>query len=96
MENFSFDYVQTKLKGLALSSSHRFNSSPPFNISKAEIMPLKNVGSNEDLVIIRPDNGNGTDFLNRSDFVSKVETSVEYRLQFLKSRFLRFLRFFQF
>ena len=71
---FSFDYVKTNLKSFALASFHRFSSSLPSNISKAEITALINPSNNKGLVIIRPDKGNGVVLLNRSDYISEVET----------------------
>ena len=47
-------------------------------------MTLRNIGSSEDLVIIRPDKGNGVVLLNRSDYVSKVETILHDVAKFVK------------
>ena len=53
------DYV----KALALPVFHRFNSSLPSNISKADVIAIGNHGSNKSLITIRPDKGNGVALL---------------------------------
>ena len=63
MHNIDFDYVKTRLKGIALSTFHGYSSnSLPLNVSRAELLALKKLSRNKDLVIVRPDKGNGIVF----------------------------------
>ena len=55
----------------------------PSNGSKAEITAFRNL-SNNDLVIIHPDKNNEVVLLNHSDYVSKVETILNYASKFIK------------
>ena len=54
----------------------------PSNSSKAESIAIRNL-SNNDMVIIHPDKGNGV-LLNISDYVSNVETILNDVSNFLK------------
>ena len=72
-ERVNFDYVKTKLKSIALSSFYGFDvHQMPLNISKAEIVALKKLCRNKDIIITRPDKGNGIVILNRADYINKV------------------------
>ena len=72
--NIDFEYVKTKLKDIALSTFHGYSSnSLPLNVSRAELSALKKLSRNKDLVIVRPDKGNGIVILDKPDYISKVE-----------------------
>lgn len=49
----------------------------PLNISKAEIVALKKLICNKDIVVTRPDKGNGIVILNRSDYINKVLSIIQ-------------------
>ena len=105
-EHLNFDFVKTKLKGLALSAYYGYDSAQlPLNISKAETSALDNLSKNMDIIIIRPDKGNGVVILNRSDYIEKVEALLADASKFSKldidtheicqrreNRLVRFLR----
>ena len=55
-----FNFVKTKLKDIALTSSYSYSlNSLPLNISRAELSALRNLSKNKDLVIVNPDKDNG-------------------------------------
>ena len=69
-----FNFVKTKLKDIALTSYYSYSpNSLPLNISGAELSALRNLSKNKDLVIVRPDKGNGVVILNKADYIDKVE-----------------------
>ena len=54
----------------------------PLNISKVELLALKNLSRNKEIVVLRPDKGNGVVILNRTDYVSKIESLLEDATKF--------------
>ena len=54
------------------------------NVSKAELAALRNLSKNKNLVILRPDKGNGIVILNKSDYISKVELLLSDSCKFKK------------
>ena len=105
-EHLNFDFVKTRLKSLTLSAYYVYDSAQlPLNISKAEIAALNNLSKNRNIIIIRPDKGNGVVILNRSDYIEKVEALLADASKFSKldidtleicqrreNRLVRFLR----
>ena len=70
-----FNFVKTKLKEIALSYCHDYSMDGlPLNISRAELLALRNLSKNKNIVILRPDKGNGIVILNKIDYINKVET----------------------
>ena len=77
----------------------------PLNISKAELSAINKLCRNKDLIISRPDKGNGIVILDRQDYVRKVTSILEDTTKFLpldsdmleicqkrENRLVRFLR----
>ena len=105
-EHLNFDCGKTRLKSLALSAYYGYDSAQlPLNISKAEISALNNLSKNRNIIIIRPDKGNGDVILNRSDYIEKDEALLADASKFSKldidtpeicqrreNRLVRFLR----
>ena len=84
-DGVSFDFVKTRLKSIALAACYGYDSQQlPHNISKAEIAALNELCRNKNIVIIRPDKGNGVVILNRVDYVNKVLTLLGDRSEFSK------------
>ena len=84
-EGVNFDFVRTKLKSIALSAFYGYDSEQlPLDISKAELSALNRLCKNKDIVIIRPDKGNGVVILNRLDYVNKIETLLADGSKFMK------------
>ena len=81
-DGVSFDFVKTRLKSIALAAYYGYDSQQlPHNISKAEISALNKLCRNKNIVIIRPDKGNGVVILNRVDYVNKVLTLLGDRFK---------------
>ena len=84
-DELNFDYVKTRLKSIALASYYGYDFGQfPLNISKAELTALKNLSKNRDLVILRPDKGNGVVILNKVYYIQKVETILSDTSKFKK------------
>ena len=80
----NFDYIRTRLKSIALSSYYSYDPHQlPLNISKAELSVLNKLCRNKDLIINRPDKGNGVVILDRQDYVRKVTSILEDTSKFL-------------
>ena len=56
----------------------------PLNISKAELSALKKLSKNRDIVILRPDKGNGVVILNKVDYINKVKSLLSDASKFQK------------
>ena len=56
----------------------------PLNVSKAEVVALNRLCKNRDIIIIRPDKGNGIVILNRSDYINKVLDILDDSSKFLQ------------
>ena len=41
--------------------------------SRLELSALRNLSKNKDLVMLRPDKGNGIDIVSKDDYISKLE-----------------------
>ena len=52
-----------------------FNTISEF--SKSDLQTLKNLSNNKDIVITKPDKGNGTVILNKSDYVQKMKDILD-------------------
>ena len=84
-EKLNFDFVRTKLKSIALSAFYGYDPAhSPLNISKAELVALKNLSKNKNIVILRPDKGNGVVILDRVDYINKVESLLSDASKFKK------------
>ena len=84
-EKLNFEFVRTKLKSIALSAIYGYDSAHfPLNISKAELMALKNLSRNKSIVILRPDKGNGVVIFDRVDYNNKVESFLSDASHFKK------------
>ena len=74
----ALEYIKNRLKGIALPSYYGYDSQAlPLNISKAEVSTLHKLCRNKNIVITRPDKGNGIVILNRHDYVSKAINSLQ-------------------
>ena len=81
-EGVNFDYVKTRLKSIALAAYYGYDSAQfPLNISKAA---LKKLSRNKNLIILRPDKGNGVVIVNRVDYINKVESLLSNASKFKK------------
>ena len=58
--------------------------SRPLNVSRAELMTLKKLSRNKDIVIVRPDKGNGIVILDKIDYINKVEFLLSDKCKFRK------------
>ena len=54
----------------------------PINISKVELLALKNLSRIKEIVVLRPDKGNWVVILNRTDYVCKIESLLEDATKF--------------
>ena len=94
------------LKASPLSAFYCYDTAHfPLNISKAELVALKNLSWNKRIVILRPDKGNGVVILDYVDYINKVESLFLDASKFKKldteildlclkheNKFIRFLR----
>lgn len=76
------DYLKSSLKHLALSSFYCSKSNVTPNISKEEFEALKGLSKDSNIVLIKPDKGNGIVIMNKEDYVSKMKIILNDRSKF--------------
>ena len=72
------------MKKVAWSSFTEYNFLKELNLSRAEYQALKNLSSNESLVIHKSDKGNSVVMVNRDDYVRKMQEMVDDESKFEK------------
>ena len=72
-----------QLKHIASSSFKELNHNKlSSNMSKEEIEALKNLSKDQNIVIMKPDKGNGTVILNKQDYINKTNEIVSDNAKF--------------
>ena len=67
------NYVTTKIKELAFSVYYSFNHrAVKSNISGAELKELKQLSKNKEIIVTKPDKGQGVVLMNKTDYNNKV------------------------
>ena len=79
----SCNRINASLKQMALSTFHSFKSKTSPHERKTMAL-LKNLGSNKDLVITRPDKGNGVVIVDKQDYLMKMQTVLDDYTKFTK------------
>ena len=75
--------IKTRLKAMAYSCYYSYTpESRPLNISKVELLALRNSSQNKEIAVLHPDKGNGVVILNQTDYVSKIESLLEDATEF--------------
>jgi len=77
----SLNYVRSTIKHLAFSSYYGFVSSVSQH-DKSMIETLKNLSSNPNLVVTKPDKGNGVVLQDRQSYLDKMHTILDDRSKF--------------
>jgi len=77
----SLNYVRSTVKHLAFSSYYGFVSSVS-QYEKSLIRILKDLSSNPNLVITKPDKGNGVVLLDKQSYIDKMHTILNDRSKF--------------
>lgn len=80
--NITWTAIVSKLRDLAFSSRHSFRPDTP-NLSKEQFSALKKLRQNKNIVILKPDKGNGVVILDRSDYVAKISVILNDTSKFL-------------
>ena len=88
-ENYYFNSVIECVRNIAHKHYYGFKSrkvnSPIFK--KDDFKLLKDLGKKTDLVICKPDKGNGVVLLNKSDYVSKMQNIISDGNKFVKLKY---------
>lgn len=79
------NYVNTTLRHSAFDSFYSHNPfNNKYNLHKDELTALKNLSSDPDIVITKPDKGNGVVLMDKSSYVSKLNTIISDVSKFTK------------
>ena len=78
------NYFKSAVKNLALNTFYNFRSRERSSLTGEEFIALKNLSKDKNIVITRPDKGNGVVILNKSDYVDKMHTILDDRSKFQK------------
>lgn len=80
-KNYNTDYVKSGIKNIAHSSFFgNFHHNNLFN--NEELQTLKNLASDESLVICKPDKGYGVVILDKEDYLNKMEDILSDKTKF--------------
>ena len=79
--NATDEFVKTKLKDIALSGYKNF-APPNFLLSRDDYQALKSLKDDNNIVITKPDKGNGVVILNRADYTSKMKSILDDETKF--------------
>ncbi|MCP4351129.1 MAG: hypothetical protein GY795_37160 [Desulfobacterales bacterium] len=86
--NGSQNLVRTRVKDIALSSFHVYNSSQkPSVLTKSEQKALRELSKNENLIIQKSDKGNCVVLIDRADYVTKMEDILSDTSKFRRLTF---------
>lgn len=64
-----YDYVDTHIKYLAFNSFYSHNAITNNSLPKDEFLSLKELSKLDDVIVTKPDKGNGIVLLNKHDYV---------------------------
>ena len=70
--NEDLDIAKIKIKEAALSSYRNYNNNVPQHLSNEEFLALQNLRKNKSMVIQKPDKGNSSVTVNKTDYLDKV------------------------
>ena len=76
-------YVVSQIRALALKYYHSFRPKIS-NYHKTLVCALKQLASNKNIVISKPDKGTGIVLLNRSDYINKINDILQDESKFTK------------
>ena len=82
----NFDILKQGIQSIAYKYYYGFKSHKVFSpiFTKADIRTLKLLGNNKELIINRPDKGNGVVILRKRDYVSKMNDILKDHTKFEK------------
>ena len=87
LENFSrdnLDYIQTKIKVLALTSFRNHNANIPQHLSNEELEALKNLSANCKLIIQKADKSNSVALVEKNVHIRHIEKILDDATKFEK------------
>ncbi|XP_050508877.1 uncharacterized protein LOC126886076 [Diabrotica virgifera virgifera] len=82
----TLDGITARLKDIALNYLNYFKP-PQSNLTKEEFNALRNLQKNKNIIIIRPDKGNGIVILDRLNYVEKLNNILSDNTKFINIPF---------
>ena len=70
--NEDLDIAKIKIKEAALTSYRNYNNNVPQHLSNEEFLALQNLRKNKSMVIQKPDKGNSSVTVNKTDYLDKM------------------------
>ena len=70
--NEDLDIAKIKIKEATLSSYRNYNNNVPQHLSNEELLALQNLRKNKSMVIQKPDKGNSSVTVNKTDYLDKM------------------------
>ena len=70
--NEDLDIAKIKIKEATLSSYRNYNNNVPQHLSNEEFLALQNLRKNKSMVIQKPDKGNSSVTVNKTDYLDKM------------------------
>ena len=81
---FSYEYFKSTLRHLAMSSYYQYKPEEKFMLSKSEYEALVGLSKDDSIVILKPDKGNGTVIMDKTEYQEKINTILGDPSKFLK------------
>ncbi len=95
-DNGNIEFFRTKLQNLARDSFSNVDCSRlQKNFTKEELICLKKLSRNKELLVVKPDKGSGVVVMNKCDYLAKIHTilAAESKFKGLQDDTLMKLRF---
>ena len=70
--NEDLGIAKIKIKEAALTSYRNYNNNVPQHLSNEEFLALQNLRKNKSMVIQKPDKGNSSVTVNKTDYLDKM------------------------
>ena len=81
LSNEDLDFLKTKTKETALSSSRQYNKNPQQNLSKEELATL-NLSKNKNIVIQKSEKGNSVVIVDKDIYIKRMENLLSDQRKF--------------
>ena len=86
LPNEKTNFLKAKIKDFALSSFKLYNEKGTVSsLNKDEIVAMKTLSKNKDLIIQKSDKGNSVVLINKSDYLDKMCNILSDSKKFMKS-----------
>ena len=80
----SIKFVKSTIRSLAFSTYHSYHPEQHDDVSREDIKLLRELSKRDDIVVCKPDKGQGVVILNKDDYISKMKEILDDKSKFVK------------